>query len=148
MSDMFRIDYNIPSTTHANKKKQNNLPKKPMTVSVVMATYNGSKYIKEQIGSLLNQTRRPDEIIFCDDCSTDNTVDIIDGIMQNSCLPYEIIKHEQNQGVVISFQEGIKKTKGDVIFFCDQDDVWKKEKIEHFIDVFENFNAELGLNTL
>lgn len=113
------------------------------TISVVMATYNGEKYIKDQIKSLLSQTRKPDEIIFCDDCSQDNTIPIIRGVMEGSGISYIIIPHDNNQGVVKSFQEAMLKASGDFIFFCDQDDVWKETKIEHFMKAFEMSGASL-----
>lgn len=100
------------------------------TVSVVMATFNGEKYIKEQIQSIMNQTELPDEIIVIDDGSTDNTVDIIRDVLANTNTTYQLITHKKNKGVTEAFQEGIGLASSDYVMICDQDDVWKKEKIE------------------
>lgn len=100
------------------------------TISVVMATYNGSKFVKEQLLSVLNQTFPPDEIIIVDDCSNDDTVDIIRSILECSSIEYKLIIHDKNMGVSKSFQDGILEAQYEYIMICDQDDVWLPNKIE------------------
>lgn len=106
-------------------------------ISVAMATYNGEKYIKEQLESILKQTFVPDEIIICDDNSNDNTIGIIDNTLKKEDIKYSVIKHERNEGVVKTFKEALKASTGDYVFLCDQDDYWYTDKVERFIDVFK-----------
>ncbi|MBO7453027.1 MAG: glycosyltransferase family 2 protein [Clostridiales bacterium] len=103
-----------------------------MKVSVVVCTYNGEKYISDQLKSIVAQTRKVDEIILCDDNSTDQTVDIADGILKESGIPYRFIVRNKNVGVVENFYSGIMEAQGDYIFTCDQDDIWELNKVEIF----------------
>lgn len=96
-------------------------------VSIILCTYNGEKYIKEQINSLLNQTYSSVEILVIDDCSTDGTVEILEKYAQEN----KIILHKNtsNKGVNKNFYYGFALAKGDFIAPCDQDDVWLAHKI-------------------
>lgn len=108
-------------------------------ISVVMATYNGGKYIEQQLDSIKNQTRKPDEVIICDDCSTDETVLIIkEYINQNKLQNWIVIENENNLGYYNNFFKAIKICKGDTIYLSDQDDVWDLRKIEIFEQFYEN----------
>lgn len=108
-----------------------------MKVSVAMCTFNGEKYIKEQIESIINQTVKPDEIVLCDDNSSDNTLIIAKKLLRDSGIPYLIEVNPQNLGVVKNFEKTIGLTTGEVIFLCDQDDVWSENKVELMIKNFE-----------
>lgn len=104
-----------------------------MKISVAMCTYNGEEYLSEQLNSILTQTVLPDEIMVCDDGSTDHTIEIINK------LNNPIIKLQQNPvnlGITKNFEQAIKMCSGDVIFLSDQDDVWVKNKIETIIETF------------
>ncbi len=114
-------------------------------ISVVMATFNGEKYIKEQIESILCQTVKPDEIVICDDCSNDKTLQIVKDILDKSSIAHRYIQHETNKGVLSSFYDALKKVTGDIIFFSDQDDVWKSDKIEKIYPQFTEKNVNLVL---
>lgn len=113
-------------------------------VSIAMATFNGSKYIKEQLQSFCTQTLPPQEVVVCDDCSTDNTIKIIEELTHT--LPYKvkIIRNSSNVGSTIQDGYGItfsiaaKHCTGDFIFFSDQDDVWYPNKIEQHLKIFES----------
>ena len=111
-----------------------------------MSTYNGEKYIAKQLDSIKNQTRKADEVIIIDDCSTDNTVDILNKyIVNNNLLNWKVYHNETNKGWKKNFFEGIKKTTGDVVLFSDQDDIWFLDKIE----VFENaLNENPNINVI
>jgi glycosyltransferase involved in cell wall biosynthesis len=113
------------------------------TISIVVATYNGSKYIKEQLESLLEQSVRPDEIIVMDDCSKDDTVKIANNLLEDSIIKHKVIINERQLGVIKNFEAGIRNSSGSLIFFCDQDDVWNKEKLKVFLDTF-NVNSDIG----
>lgn len=97
-------------------------------ISLVMATYNGGKFLREQLDSIYNQTLPPDEVIVVDDCSTDNTVEILEEYKQRYCLKYIINK--VNMGVNKNFERAISLAQGDYICISDQDDVWLPTKIE------------------
>ena len=100
-------------------------------ISVCIATYNGEKYIREQIESVLPQLSTRDEIIISDDGSSDKTISIIEDIHS------PIIKIYQNRGqhgYTPNFENALFHANGDVIFICDQDDVWLPNKIEIMTD--------------
>lgn len=109
-----------------------------MKVSVVMTTYNGEKYLIEQLDSLRNQTRGVDEIVIQDDCSTDNTVLVIKNYIKKWNLDkWTLCVNQTNKGWIRNFHECISKTTGDIVFFCDQDDVWYTEKIKIMVETME-----------
>ncbi len=112
-------------------------------ISVAVATYNGEKYIEEQLQSILDQTRKPDEVIIHDDMSTDRTAEIIAGFIDKNNLQdrWKLKINDENIGWQRNFFEAVRETTGDVIFFSDQDDVWLSEKIEYLTDFMEEHNA-------
>ena len=97
-------------------------------ISIAMTTYNGEKYLKEQLDSLYAQTRVPEEIVVCDDRSKDNTVQILEEYHRKYGLRYFI--NETNLGVNKNFEKAIRNCTGDYIALCDQDDIWLKTKVE------------------
>lgn len=108
-----------------------------MKISIALCTYNGEKFIKEQLDSILNQTVKPNEIIICDDCSTDNTIEIVQKIKSNyQDIAFEIIQNEERIGAKNNFAQAISRCKADIIFLSDQDDVWFPYKIEEFLYYF------------
>lgn len=113
-------------------------------LSVVIATYNGEKYIKEQVESIISQTYQPAEIIIVDDNSTDNTVCIVESLLKESNIHYMIVSHSKNQGVSCTFEDGIKKSNSPYIMLCDQDDVWEPDKIKISVEtICKNENSVL-----
>ena len=96
-------------------------------ISVVMATYNGEKYIFDQLSSILAQISESDEVIIIDDRSQDNTVSIIE---QLGDPRVQLIKNATNVGPVEAFYLGMQAATGDFIFLSDQDDVWLPNKVE------------------
>lgn len=110
-----------------------------MKVSVCMATYNGAKYIGQQLESLLRQNRQPDEVILCDDGSTDETVHILRKFIKNNSLQdtWRLYQNEHNKGYPGNFYYAMALCTGDIVFLADQDDLWHREKIEHMCQVFE-----------
>ncbi|WP_432472048.1 glycosyltransferase family 2 protein [Amphritea sp. HPY] len=108
-----------------------------MRISIAMATYNGAKFLEEQLNSFLDQTRLPDELIITDDCSSDETEEIIVSFTQTA--PFKVIfsRNNKNLGYCANFNAALMKTTGDLVFLSDQDDVWFPEKIEHMIAVVE-----------
>ena len=107
-------------------------------ISVALTTYNGIKYLEEQLDSLRTQTLKPDEVIIADDNSSDGTPDFCEKyIAQNNLTGWKVIRREKNLGVVENFRQVILQTTGDYIFTCDQDDIWKPEKIQVMCEVLE-----------
>ena len=107
-------------------------------ISVAMTTYNGEKYVKEQLESILEQTKPVDEIVIMDDKSTDETVEIIKKIQEKSEVNIILEVNKENVGYIENFRRAIKKTKCYIIFLCDQDDVWYKGKVEVMSGLMEN----------
>lgn len=107
--------------------------------SVVLTTYNGDKYIIELLDSLRCQTRKPDEVIIRDDCSSDKTVELIRSYIENYNLEESWVLHtnKSNLGYKRNFIKCMKEAAGEIIFLCDQDDVWATEKVEIMSGVFE-----------
>ena len=100
-------------------------------VSVVIATYNGEKYILNQLESIRNQTREPDEVIIVDDRSKDATYTIVMEYINHYTLEnWKVYLNEKNLGYKKNFQKGIELASGKFIFLCDQDDEWETNKIE------------------
>lgn len=98
-------------------------------VSIVLATYNGEKYLAKQLESLFLQTYSNIEIITVDDCSTDNTVNILrEYALKHANL--KVYVNEANLGFIKNFEKGCTLTNGEFIAFCDQDDYWDARKIE------------------
>lgn len=114
-----------------------------MKISIAICTYNGEKYIKEQLDSILNQTLLPNEIIIGDDQSTDNTISIIKECLDNKKINYRIIINDTRLGVTKNFENVIKECSGDIVFTCDQDDVWKKNKVERILSEFDSIDTVL-----
>ena len=105
-----------------------------MKVSVALAAYRGEKYIGEQIDSILPQLGRDDEIIVSDDCPCDEMKNAVE------CFSDSRIKYVRGpgQGVIKNFEYALGLCKGDYIFLCDQDDVWRDDKVEKCIRELEN----------
>jgi len=114
-------------------------------LSIVLSTYNGEKYILEQLQSLMNQSRPADEVLIFDDCSTDDTATIIREFLdKNALLNWKLCVNKQNKGWRRNFIEGIQAAKGDLIFTCDQDDIWLSSKLELMEETMKN-NPNINL---
>lgn len=108
-----------------------------MKISVVMTTYNGEKYIVDQMKSILCQSETADEVLVFDDVSSDKTVFLIkDFIKKNDLSHWKLYINKENLGWKRNFMQGISKATGDMIFLSDQDDLWHERKIEMMKDVF------------
>ena len=110
-------------------------------ISVCMATYNGAKYIREQLDSIIPQLGKNDEIIISDDGSSDETISIIKCYEDSRIILYK----NSFKNVVLNFEFTIKKAKGDYIFLTDQDDIWHKDKVKCYMEYFLKKNNILLL---
>lgn len=107
-----------------------------MRISIALCTYNGARYIEEQLRSLAAQTRLPDELVVCDDCSTDGTLAVVSSFAAHAPFPILYSRNESQLGVTKNFERAIGRCSGDVIFLCDQDDIWMPQKIETILQPF------------
>lgn len=103
------------------------------SVSVVMATYNGEKFLKEQIESILHQTYPPTELIIVDDCSTDQTLNILQHYAGINNI-VKVFSNEENIGFLKNFERAVTYATGDMIALSDQDDIWVLDKIEKLVN--------------
>ena len=106
-----------------------------MKVSVCMATYNGMDWIAEQVDSILTQSVAVDEIVFVDDCSTDETFEYLENL--DLKVDKYLYRNPKNVGVIRTFERAFSEASGDVIFLCDQDDLWMDNKVEKVLATFK-----------
>ena len=106
-------------------------------LSVALCTYNGAHFIEEQLWSILNQTLPVDEIVVCDDGSTDATLQIIEEIKGKVSTKIYLYQNETNLGVLANFQKAVDLCQGDIVFLSDQDDIWYPNKVEAIVDWFD-----------
>lgn len=116
-------------------------------ISIAMTTYNGEKYLKYQLESILSQTYKDFEVIICDDCSSDNTFLILEEYV-NKDPRIKIYKNDENLGFVKNFEKAIKLCSGEFIALSDQDDLWTQNHLEVLYNNIGNHylicaNAEL-----
>ena len=112
-----------------------------MTISVCIATYNGEKYIYEQIDSILPQLGKEDEIVISDDSSTDKTIEIIESFNDERII---LLKEQTFNSHVYNFEHSLKQAKGEYIFLADQDDIWLPNKVTHMITLLETYDLVLS----
>ena len=108
-----------------------------MKISVAMATFNGARYLQEQLDSLAAQTLLPDELVVTDDRSTDRTLEVLGEFAASAPFAVRIVQNEENLGYAKNFEKAATLCTGDIVFFCDQDDVWLPQKIERMMAAFE-----------
>lgn len=114
-------------------------------ISLVMATYNGLKYISEQLDSIRTQTLLPDEVLIYDDRSTDGTYEYVQKYIDRYNLhTWKAHRNKENKGYSLNFSDAIDAAKGELIFLCDQDDIWHSDKIEKMSKIMEE-NSQIEL---
>ncbi|GAA4463424.1 glycosyltransferase [Nibrella saemangeumensis] len=102
-------------------------------VSIALCTYNGENYLQAQWQSLLEQQRLPDEVVICDDGSSDQTVDLLHRLSANAPFEVRIITNRSQLGFNKNFEKALSLCTGDLIFICDQDDFWLPEKVQTMV---------------
>lgn len=103
-------------------------------ISVAMCTYNGAQYLPQQLESIANQTVSVDELIVCDDRSTDNTIAVIEAFAAKCSFSVSVHVNEKNLGSTKNFEKCLSLCQGDIIFLCDQDDAWREDKVAKQVD--------------
>ena len=112
----------------------------PPLVSIVMGTYNGSEFLKEQMDTLLAQTYPVIEFVIIDDCSTDDTYDILQQYASSDSR-IRLSRNTSNLGYNLNFEQAVKAAQGDFIAIADQDDIWEVEKINAMMSAWTNPDA-------
>lgn len=111
--------------------------------SVALCTFNGEKYVSQQLESIINQSIKPKEIIISDDGSKDKTIEIVGQILENSGVAYQILINNEEHGVTNNFRNAISHCAGPIVFTSDQDDQWHLDKAKIMLDVFEKNSKAL-----
>jgi hypothetical protein len=117
-----------------------------LTISIAMCTYNGERFLEEQLNSLVRQERLPDELVVCDDGSRDATVSILEAFAARSPFPVRLYLNPQNLGYGQNFEKASTFCQGDIIAFSDQDDVWLPHKLARTEEVFRNPNLGYAIS--
>jgi glycosyltransferase involved in cell wall biosynthesis len=108
-----------------------------MKISIALCTYNGERYLLEQLKSIASQTLKPDELIVSDDKSADKTLDILYLFKEICLFPMYIYENESKLGTMRNFEKIIQLCEGEIIVLSDQDDIWKPDKLEKISAEFE-----------
>lgn len=108
-----------------------------MKISVALCTYNGEKYLNKQLDSIFAQSVKVDEIVICDDISSDKTIEIINEYKEKYPNIIKLYVNEKNLRSVKNFEKAISLCTGDIIFLSDQDDYWESNKVETILRHFE-----------
>ena len=116
-------------------------------VDILLATYNGEKYLREQLDSLLNQTYKNFRLLISDDCSTDSTREILKEYVQKDSRMI-VYNQSKNQGIIKNFEFLLNKVESKYFMFCDQDDIWKDDKIDKSVSALESTNSDLVYSDL
>ena len=111
-------------------------------VSVALCTYNGARFLRDQLESIQNQTRPIDELVICDDGSADATLEVI----ASSSLPITLRRNPIRLGVTKNFEQAVSRCTGEIIFLCDQDDRWRPDKVETLLKSLEPPRVNLAFS--
>src|SRR5882757_2441246 len=116
-----------------------------LRTSIALATYQGERFLPQQLESFLGQTRRPDELCISDDGSTDETLDIIRAFASSAPFPVKCVANPVRGGVNKNFENAVSHCTGEVILFSDQDDVWLPQHIEGLVAPMEGNSGIVAL---
>lgn len=116
-----------------------------LSLSIALATYNGERYIAEQLDSILRQTRLPDELVISDDASVDSTRAIVLDFTRRAPFPVRWLTNRERLGSTRNFEVAMRACGGDIIFLCDQDDVWYPNKMAL---IEERFTTDSGVSVV
>lgn len=115
--------------------------------SVAIATYNGARFIEEQLASIAHQSRPVDEVVIADDCSSDETVLLAERAAKQLGLGLTLLRGSARLGVVGNFQRAMLACRGDLVFLSDQDDIWYSHKVEAIVSAFSGHPDLLAVFT-
>lgn len=111
---------------------------KPTTISIALCTYNGERFLQQQLDTIAAQTSLPSELVICDDKSADSTPNILRKFAATAPFPVKLHFNETNLGYLKNFEKAVSLCSGDIIAFSDQDDLWRPDKLAMFLQSFSN----------
>lgn len=111
----------------------------PTRTSIALCTYNGARFLRRQLDSFVRQTCLPDELVVCDDGSSDETTAILSQFAKTAPFPVRVVENESNLGSTKNFERAISLCRGEFIALADQDDEWYPDKLETFHRLFAAF---------
>jgi len=114
-----------------------------LTVSIALLTFNGYAFLEEQLNSIAEQTRPPDEVVIGDDGSSDGTMELIMAFADRAPFEVKVLADGTNHGLLANAERCLKCCRGDIILLCDQDDVWRPGKVARFLEEFSRSDASL-----
>lgn len=120
---------------------------RPLSIAVVMATYNGARFVLEQMQSLAAQSRLPDRLVVTDDGSSDETLEIVRAFAATAPFPVEISANPKQLGFGENFLQAASGVDADILAFCDQDDVWRSDKLERVEEAFVDPDVQVCVHT-
>lgn len=118
----------------------------PPSISVALATYNGGRFLAEQLQSIAAQSLLPAELVINDDRSTDDTLDVARQFARTAPFPVHVHRNERNLGFIENFRAASLRCAGDLIAFCDQDDWWNPKRLETCVPAFDDPDVLLTYN--
>lgn len=107
-----------------------------MRISIALCTYNGARFLRAQLDSFARQDRLPDEVVVCDDGSSDSTIEVVESFAAQAPFPVRLYRNSENLGSTRNFAKAIELCQGDVIALSDQDDVWLPHKLKQMEQAF------------
>lgn len=119
-----------------------------MQISIAMATFRGERYLQEQLESIATQSRLPEELVLTDDSPDAKTIEIAERFANNAPFPVTIVRNERQLGYRANFLKAISLCKGNLIAFCDQDDVWMRNKLERMLRKFADPDVLLAIHAV
>ena len=120
-------------------------PRTKTSVSIALATWQGARFIDDQLESLARQTRPPNQLVVSDDGSTDDTCARVEAFAQEVDFEVQLVRNCDRALTTLNFERAVERCTGDIIFFADQDDIWRPKKLERMVDVFDRRPATGGL---
>jgi len=112
-----------------------------LNLSIAMTTFNGDRFLQEQLDSFINQTRLPDELVVCDDGSRDETLEILEKFGRKAPFSVKIFRNSRNLGYAKNFEKAITLCQGDLVSLSDQDDIWLPNKLREIEQIFLKYPA-------
>ena len=113
-------------------------------ISIALCTFNGAKYLTQQLDSFISQERRPDEVIICDDRSSDRTDEIVNNFIKKAPFKVKFVVNNNNLGITKNFEQAVRLCTGNLIALSDQDDIWHPQKIKLHENIFDN-RSDIGV---